>query len=294
MPSFIPLAATALLTLVWGYSWILNKIAITALGPFTFSAWRMLIASLCLLLAMALSGRSLKPTRWPEMLRLGLIQTTGFIGLSMWALLEGSVGRTSILVFTMPFWTVALAWPVLGERIREWQWLALAIALAGLVLLIRPWDPEGSLLSKLLAVASGFTWAAGSVEVKRMQQKAPVDLLSLTTWQMVFGSIPLMGIAGLAGEPPPVWTPTLIAMLFTLAMISTALCWVIWLYVLRRLSTSVASMSMLAVPVVAILSAHWQLGERTAPTEVAGMVCIGAALVLLNLAGRWARRGLPP
>ena len=132
MPSFIPLAATALLTLVWGYSWILNKIAITALGPFTFSAWRMLIASLCLLLAMALSGRSLKPTRWPEMLRLGLIQTTGFIGLSMWALLEGSVGRTSILVFTMPFWTVALAWPVLGHVPTGAEAMGLFIAVVGL------------------------------------------------------------------------------------------------------------------------------------------------------------------
>ena len=292
MPSsLIPLAATALLALVWGYSWILNKIVIGAVGPFTFSAWRMVIAAGCLLLAMALSGPSLRPAGWPELLRLGVIQTTGFVGLSMWALVEGSVGGTSILVFTMPFWTVALAWPLLGERIRDWQWLAMALALAGLVLLIRPWDPHGSLLSKLLAVASGFAWALGSVEVKRIQRKAPVDLLALTTWQMLFGALPLVAIAAWSNEPAPVWTTSLVLLLLGLAVVSTALCWVVWLWVLRRLSTSVASMSMLAVPVVAILSAHWQLGERTMPTEVAGMLCIGVALILLNLAGRLARRG---
>ena len=75
MPSFLPLAATALLALVWGYSWILNKIAITALGPFTFSAWRMLIASLCLLLAMALVA-ILKPSMGIIIAVIGLVYWT--------------------------------------------------------------------------------------------------------------------------------------------------------------------------------------------------------------------------
>jgi drug/metabolite transporter (DMT)-like permease len=291
VPSIFSVAAMAVVSLVWGYSWILNKIAITAIGPFAFSAYRMVLASACLLATMALTGRSLKPTRWPEMLRLGLIQTSCFIGLSMWALVEGSVGRTSILVFTMPFWTVALAWPLLGEPIRRWQWLAMGLALAGLVLLIRPWDPQGSLFSKLLAAASGLAWAAGSVEVKRMQRKAPLDLLGLTTWQMVFGAVPLIGVGVFSGEPTPVWTLDLVLILLMLSCVATALCWVLWLYVLRKLSTTIASMSTLAVPVIAILSAHWQLGERAAPTELAGMLCIGVALVVLILSGQRSLRG---
>lgn len=289
VPSFIPLIAMAFVSLVWGYSWILNKLALAELAPFTFSAWRMFIAAGSLLLAMALTGRTLRPRRWPELLRLGLIQTSAFVGLSMWALVEGSVGRTSILVFTMPFWTVAFAWPLLGERIRDWQWLALGLALVGLVLLIRPWDPQGSVFSKLLAVASGMAWALGSVEVKRMQRKAPMDLLGLTTWQMLFGAFPLLAMSFLRGEPAPVWNTRIVVILLLLAIVSTALCWFLWLYVLRRLSTSVASMSTLTIPVVAILSAHLQLGEQTAPTEVAGMICIGLALLGLTASG-WRRR----
>ena len=282
VPSLLPLTSLVIIVFVWGYSWVLNKLALAELGPFTFSAYRMYLASACLLLALALSRRPFLPRRWPELLRLGLVQTTGFVGLSMWALVEGSIGRTSILVFTMPFWTVALAWPVLGERIRDWQWLALAMALAGLVLLIRPWDPQGSLLSKFLAVTSGLAWAAGSVEVKRMQRVAPIDPLALTAWQMVFGAVPMLPIAMLIGEPAPVWTPRLLVILLVLAVVSTALCWFLWLYVLRQLSTGLASMCMLAVPVVAILSAHWQLGERSAPIELAGMACIAVALLVLS------------
>lgn len=288
MPSFVPLIAMAFVSLVWGYSWILNKLALAELAPFTFSAWRMFIAAGCLLLAMALTGRSLRPRRWPELLRLGVVQTSAFVGLSMWALVEGSVGRTSILVFTMPFWTVAFAWPLLGERIRDWQWLALTLAMLGLLLLVRPWDPQGSVLGKLLAVASGMAWALGSVEVKRMQRKAPMDLLALTTWQMVFGAFPLLAMSVALGEPAPVWNTRIVVILLLLAIVSTALCWFLWLYVLRRLPTSVASMSTLTIPVVAILAAHLQLGEQTAPTEVAGMACVGLALLVLTLAG-WHR-----
>ena len=46
------------------------------------------------------------------------------------ALAGGGAGRTSVLVFTMPFWTMLMAWPVLHERVRGTQWLAVAFALS--------------------------------------------------------------------------------------------------------------------------------------------------------------------
>ncbi|MCC7121273.1 MAG: EamA family transporter [Gammaproteobacteria bacterium] len=289
MHALLPLAAMVFITLAWGYSWVLNKVALAAAGPFTFSAWRMSIASLFLLAALALTRRHLVPARVPELLRLGLLQTTGFVGISMWALVEGSIGRTAILVFTMPFWTVAFAWPVLGERIRDWQWLALGLAFAGLVSIVQPWDLQGSLLSKVLAVSSGIAWAASSVEIKRMQRKAPIDLLSLTTWQMIFGTGPLWLIAHLTGEPATAWSWEFAIILFVLASVSTALCWFLWIYALKHLHTGAASMGMLAIPVVALISAHWTFGEQASPAEYLGFALIGAALAVLS--GRsWIRQ----
>jgi drug/metabolite transporter (DMT)-like permease len=294
MNALLPMASLALISLVWGYSWVLNKLALDAAGPFTFSAYRMTIASACLLLALALTGRDLRPTRWPEMLRLGLIQTTGFVGISMWALVEGSIGRTAILVFTMPFWTVAFAWPLLNERIRDWQWVALGLALLGLVSIVQPWHLQGSLLSKGLAVASGIAWAISSVEIKRIQRRGALDLLSLTTWQMVFGTLPLWLLASATGETAPVWSLPFVAILLVLAVISTALCWFLWIYALKHLHTGVASMGMLAVPVVALVSAHWHFGEQTDPAEYIGFGLIGAALVVLSVRAWFQQREVAP
>ena len=294
MHALLPLASMVVISLVWGYSWVLNKLALDAAGPFTFSAYRMTIASACLLLALLVTGRDVRPDRWPEMLRLGLIQTTGFVGISMWALVQGSIGRTAILVFTMPFWTVAFAWPLLNERIRDWQWVALGLALAGLVTIVQPWQLQGSLLSKGLAIASGIAWAISSVEVKRIQRRGPIDLLSLTTWQMVFGTVPLWLLAGTTGEAAPVWSLEFVAILLTLAIVSTALCWFLWLYALKHLHTGVASMGMMTVPVVALVSAHWHFGERTEPAEYVGFSLIGAALIVLSVRAWFQQRELVP
>ena len=75
----------------------------------------------------------------------GFFQTTINFGSTTMALAGGGAGRTSVLVFTMPFWTLLLAWPVLGERVRGMQWVAIAFALAGLALVVEPWNWQGEL-----------------------------------------------------------------------------------------------------------------------------------------------------
>jgi drug/metabolite transporter (DMT)-like permease len=275
---FLPACSLALLSLCWGYSWVWNKQALMDAGPFTFSAYRMLLASTCLLLALPLTRRTLRPEGVPHLVLLGIMQTTGFVGLSMWALVEGGVGATSILVFTMPFWTMLMAWPVLGEQVRGLQWVAVALAGAGLLVILHPWDSQGSLLSKLLGAASGMLWAAGSVLVKYMQMKQPRDLLSLTAWQMTFGAIPLLIIASIIGEPPAVWSGRFIYILLVTSLVSTAFCWWLWTYVLKHVDAGIAGLSMLAVPVIAIASSAWRFGERPHAEEMIGM-----SLILLGL-----------
>ena len=87
-----------------------------------------------------------------------------------WRWPAAAPGRTAVLVFTMPFWTVLLAWPVLGERVRGMQWLAIAFAFAGLTLVVEPWHWEGDLESKVWAVLSGFGWACGTIATKYFQR----------------------------------------------------------------------------------------------------------------------------
>ncbi len=263
------------------------KQALSFAPPFAFAAERCVGGALALLLALKLMGRPLKLVAPGPTLAIGLAQITGFMLFSTWALVEGGPGKTAVLIFTMPIWTLLLAWPILGERIRGKQWLAAASTLTGLLLIIEPWNMHTSLLSKFLGVMAALCWAIGTVLIKRLRARQQVDLLSLTTWQMLIGAVPLVLLAVVIPERPTDWSASYIGMLAFMSVISTAMCWWLWITLLDRVPAWEASLSVLGTPVVAIVSGRLMLGEDFRLSEVTGIVLIGTGLALLSLIG-WA------
>ncbi|HQR04756.1 MAG: EamA family transporter [Proteobacteria bacterium] len=290
-----PLLALLLLTLIWGYTWVLSKIGLRYAPPIAFAAQRSIGGALALFIALPLAGRSLRIRAIRPVFWIGLFQTTLFLGLQGWALVEGGPGKTAVLIYTMPIWTLMVAWPVLGERIRGIQWIAVAGAVAGLVLIISPWDMHTSLLSKILGITSAMAWAIGTVLVKQLQTRRPEDLLALTAWQMMIGAVMLGLVAWQLPEPQTQWTPTYLGILTLMALFGTALGWLLWLYILERLPAWEASLSVLGTPIVAILSSRLQLGERFTGAEIGGMILVGLALGFLSFQGwRMARPATRP
>ena len=108
--------ALFLLTLIWGYNWVVMKTAVQFASPFQFAALRTFLGALMLFLVLILTKRSLALKEFPTMLALGLLQTCGFTGLLIWALVSGGAGKTAVLSYTMPFWVMLFAWPMLGEK----------------------------------------------------------------------------------------------------------------------------------------------------------------------------------
>ena len=197
------------------------------------------------------------------------------------ALASGGVGRTAVLVFTMPFWTLAIARVVLHERVRGALWFAIAFALLGLVLVVEPWRWEGDLTPKLWAVLSGFGWAAGTVATKHYQDKLGFDMLNFLAWQIAIGVLPLTLLPWLVQLPQPAWDPVYVVLLVWTAAVSTALGFVLWIAILRHLPAGKASLNMFAIPVIALLSSMLLFGERLTQSEWIGIGCIGVALALL-------------
>jgi drug/metabolite transporter (DMT)-like permease len=282
----LPLALFVL-TVIWGYSWVMAKQALAYAPPFAFAAERCAGGAVALLLVVRLMGRPLGLVAPGPTLLIGLMQVTGFMAFQTWALVEGGPGKTAVLIFTMPIWTLLIAWPVLGERIRGKQWLAALSTLAGLVLIIEPWDMHSSLLSKLLGVAAALCWAVGTVLVKRLRSQQQIDLLSLTAWQMLLGAVPLVLLALLVPERATDWTISYIGILAFMAVISTAMGWWLWITILDRVPAWEASLSVLGTPVVAIVSARLMMGEEFKFSEMTGILLIGGGLALLSLIG-WA------
>ncbi len=265
---------------IWGYGWIVIKVALGYASPYTFIALATAGCTVCFFAALVFTRRPLRPppVRWTA--PIGLLQTSLFNLLATVALAAGGAGKVSVLAYTMPFWLLLLAWLFLGERLRSLQWPAVALAFGGLVLVVRPWDIGGA-LPGVLACVAGLMWAAGGLLIKLLHGREHVDALSLTAWQMAFGAIPLVAIAVLTESGWPEWTGTFVACLAYVVLLSSGLCWVLWTHALHSLPAGAAGMGTLAVPVVGVAAAWVQLGERPTAVEAAGMALIVTALAAL-------------
>lgn len=287
--------ALLLLAVLWGYNWVVMKHALAYAGAFQFGALRTFLGALCLLGLLLVLRRPMRPQAIPTLILLGLLQTSGFTGLIIWALVEGGAGKTAVLTYTMPFWVMMLAWPLLGEKLQGTQWLAAALAVLGLLFILDPLHLGTDWFSMLLAVLGGVFWALSVIVAKKLHQRSPdLDLLSLTAWQMLFGSLPIVVAALIIPAPPIHWAAEFIADVFFNAVFCNALAWMLWLYALKRLPAGIASMTSMLAPVIGVLAAWWQLGEQPTPGEAVGMVLIGAALLVISIRSMRQRENIDP
>jgi drug/metabolite transporter (DMT)-like permease len=268
------------------------KLALANADPVALNVERTWLAVAVLFAVLVARRGPLLPTDWRAVIVTGFFQTTLNFASTTMALAGGAPGRTSVLVFTMPFWTLLIAWPILGERVRGSQWIAIALALAGLTLLVAPWDWHGELAPRLWAVLSGFGWAAGTVATKYFQRDRGFDMLNFIAWQMLLGVLPLSLLPLVMDVPATRWSVTQVLLLFHIGVISTALGFLLWIEVLRFLPAGTASLNMFAIPVIALLASMAIFGERLGSAEWAGIACIGVGLVIVTArAWRAARDG---
>ena len=278
---WLPYALFAGLVTMWAYNYVVMKVTLQATTPLTHLILRTTIGSLTLFGVLMARGRALKPQRLRDASLVGLTTTFAY-GLTVTlALVAGAAGRTSVLVFTMPFWVALLSHWLLGEPFTAHARRALAAGFAGLMLIVAPWQLHGGVLPMLLAVLAGLLWALGSVLTKRAAQNGPLDSLNFSGWQALIGLAPLALLLPFADFAGIQWSAQFVLGLVYSGVFSSAVGWLAWLWLLRRLPASTLSFNALVIPVLAVAMAASSLGEWPATRELGGMLLIGIGILLI-------------
>lgn len=290
-------AATGLVLLLgvlWGSSWPMFNVVLRELSVWTFRGLAVLGAGLLLLAFARLRGIAPGVPRasWPALLG------ASFGTISVWyvaataSVLFIPSGQASILGYTMPLWAALIAVLAFGERPTPRLLLALAFGAATVALLAVPNQraladaPTGIACALIAAIG----WAAGTLIQKRADWRG-IHPLSLTAWQMIVGSVPiLLGAAIFADWQPfmPSW-PVLLAAIH-LAIVPTALGTLVWFRIVHLLPANTAAISTIIVPVIAMAGGAWAHGEPLGPWQLGALGCCVAALALTLLKPS-ARRG---
>jgi drug/metabolite transporter (DMT)-like permease len=273
-----------LMSIIWGVNLPYMKVALNFSGPAEFTFLRNFFGAMVLFVILLILRKPILIKEAPKLFILGLFQTTGFTGFIVWALVEGGASKTGVLTFTMPLWVALMAWPLLQERLTSSQWISVLICLLGIGFIFNPLNIDNNIRSAFLAIAAGFSWAIGTIISKRIHRKYPkMDLLTMTAWQMLWGSIPIFLIILFMGAQPILWAPYFLNIVLFNVVFVNAIAYLLWFYALKHLEASIVSMLTLFTPISGAISAWFLLGEVPNSFEKIGFGLILSGIFLLLL-----------
>ena len=282
------------LTLGWGLNWTVMKIVLSEMPPMHFRTVCLLLAGLGLLV-IARAGRlrtRVPAPQWPRLATIALVNIGGWNIFAIYGLQLLASGRAAILGYTMPAWGVLLSTLLLRERLTRRRILGVALACSGMLLLfgseihVVGRSPAGG----LLMMGAAFSWALGTVLMKRW----PVDLptTSFTGWQMLIAAIPILTMA-LAGEQGSLNPLTLsfwpmLGVIYNV-LIAFIFCYWAWTKIATLAPVGVASLAVMMTPVVGVFSGMLLLGESPHWQDYGALGLVVASLATVLRPARTAR-----
>jgi drug/metabolite transporter (DMT)-like permease len=271
---------------LWASSYSAIRVGLDTFGPGQVALARLAVASL-VLAPYALAARM----RLPDKRDLPAVVLCGFLAFGVYHVVLNygqitvSAGAASILIGTAPIFTALWATAFLGEHLRAWGWVGLAMGLFGATLVSVGegggfgLDP-GALLVLLAAIC---------VSVYFVLQKpylAKYGALPFTTYAIWVGTlISLFFLPGLVAQAGAASAGSLVSMLY-LGVFPTALGYVTYAYAFSRMPASRAVSFLYLIPVMAYLIAWVWLGEVPATLSVVGGGVALSGVVIVNTLGK--------
>lgn len=270
---------------VWGTNFVVIKWVLGTLPPLLLGALRFALAFAPAALIIARP-----PVAWRVLAAYGVLIGAGQFGLLFIAMrADITPGLASLVIQTQVFFTIGLAMALAGERVRGFQWLALGLAAAGLVLIAAHTDAGTTPLGLALVLLAALCWAAGNLVAKRAGR---VDMLGFMVWSSLFAAPPLALLSlwfegpqaiarGLAAAGPGVWAAVLWQSLG-----NTLFGYGAWAWLLARHPAATVTPLALLVPVFGIGASALLLGEALPAWKIAAAALVMAGLALNML---WPR-----
>ena len=263
---------------VWGTNFVVIKYALAHLPPLALAALRFALAAFPALLFIRRPAAS-----WRNLAAYGLLIGVAQFGLLFIAMTRFiSPGLASLVVQVQVFFTIGLAMLLAGERVRVFQVLAMALSVAGMVLIGWHAVTEGASVTPLglvLMLLAALAWACGNI-VSRAAGR--VDALGYMVWSSLFAVPPLVALSLLlegwpairAGLLSATWG-TWVAMLWQ-SVGNTLFGYGAWAWLLARYPAASVTPLALLVPVFGMGASALWLREPMPGWK------IGAALLVLG------------
>ena len=260
------------------------------IDPVTLIALRMLLSAPVFIAVAAWTWRREPRLSARELLQISLLGLLGYYASSMLdfaGLQYITAGLERLILFLTPSFVILLGWAIYGRRVSARQWLSLALAYAGIVLVF--WHDAGLggphvVLGAGLVFAAAFTY--GSYLLMSGELVARVGSLRLVALAMTVSAA--AGILQYAVLRPPATLFSQAAPVWNLSLVNASLCTVLPVFLtmisVRRVGAPVAAQAGMIGPVSTLFLGWWLLAEPVTALQLGGAALVIAGIVRLSTA----------
>lgn len=269
---------------IWGGMYVVSKVVLEVIPPFTLLATRLILGAGVLALIVALHGKiNFTKTDFRNSFLVGVMGYGVSLGFQFVGTKLSTASNGALVTSATPAFVLLFAPFLLNEKATTKRIVALIVSSLGVIAVIDPRTADFSsrlFMGNLSLLAAAVTWALYSVLVRKVSQTS--DLLVSST-VMLAGGIPssiLFGFLEVNGQGIGTITPGIFGGILFIGIISTALAMFLWNYAFAELPAAVASLTFFAQPIVGTLLGWLFLGEKITPLFILGGFLIGGGLVI--------------
>ena len=277
----------ALLSFIWGSSFLFIELALAVMGPLTLVFFRVAIGAAALLAYLKLRRKSLPNSLsfWAAAAFMGLLNNAIPFSLIAYGQVFITAGLASIINANTAFFGVIVAALLIAEE--RWQWhrvLGVIIGVGGVITIIGPASLvsfDVTSLGQLAVVVATLSYACASVWGKlRLAGYAGDRIAAATLLCASIMMLPMMLI--FEGMPRFEITPTLMAVFVGLGVLGTSFAYILYFRILQLAGASNLMLVTIIVPLFAVLLDAVWLSQYLSMTEIVGFVIVAVGLAIMD------------
>lgn len=273
---------------IWGSTYLLNKIAVTELPPFKLASIRFITAGLLIFIIAKIMGISLAITRKQlvNTMIAGFLFLTFGNGVVVWALKYVDSGFAALEISAQPLVVLLLMRILEGKKIQTMSVIGVVLGVIGIYLLVSQKEiisQEGTILGIIMIFACMISWGYGSLFVAKAD--LPSNYFVNTGYQMLTGGIMLSITSQLFGETwslPSEWSePVQLSMIF-LIVFGSIVAFTSFNYLLKVVSPEKVATSTYVNPIIALILGWYFLNEQITTQSIFAAVILLTGVYFIN------------
>lgn len=273
---------------IWGSTYMLNKIAVSQLPPFYLAAVRFGIASLLIFIIAKFIGISLTISKkqLANTVIAGFLFLTLGNGLAVLALMYIDSGFAALQISAQPLVVLIMMRILLSKRIKAMSYIGVILGIIGIFLLVSQKEiitKEGQILGIVLIFACMLSWAYGSIFVGNAD--LPKNQFVNTGYQMFTGAAMLAIISLCLNEPwtlPDTWKIDVQWSMLGLILLGSIIAFTSFNFLLKEVSPEKVATNTYVNPIIALILGWWILDEQITLQSIIAAVILLTGVYFIN------------